>query len=81
MGMYALSPTLITHRENATIAFEIAKSLGYDGTVENKRKLLTFLKTTFIDAIIVLKLESLFFNVIDFYYYEIYQYGRIVTKI
>lgn len=66
MGMYSLNPALITQTadQNATSAFEIAKSLGYDGTVENRKKLLAFLKNTPIDTIILLKPESLLHKVI-----------------
>ncbi|XP_065219414.1 esterase FE4-like [Planococcus citri] len=63
MGMHVLNPTLLTQRENVTSAFEIAKFLGYEGTSENRRKLLSFLKTVDIDTVILMKLESVYRNV------------------
>ncbi|XP_065219224.1 esterase E4-like [Planococcus citri] len=58
MGMYALNPALITQHENATSAFELANSLGYDGTAEDRKKLLSFLKKISLDAVVLLKPEN-----------------------
>lgn len=55
MGMYIMSPALMTRRENVTTAFEMAKSLGYNGTAEDRKKLLSFYKKIPIDTLLLLK--------------------------
>ncbi|XP_065217623.1 esterase E4-like isoform X4 [Planococcus citri] len=63
MGMYVLNPALITLQENASIAFEIAQSLGYEGAAEERKKLLSFFKKIPIEAVIVLRPETLLHKV------------------
>ncbi|XP_065218915.1 esterase E4-like [Planococcus citri] len=61
MGMYILNPTLIFPKENASIAFDIAKALDYEGDdVNDRKKLLRFYKTIDIDEIFPLRIESVF---------------------
>ncbi|XP_065218873.1 esterase E4-like isoform X1 [Planococcus citri] len=60
MGMYGLNPTLVTQHEHVTNAFELAKSLGYDGTADDRKRLLAFYKKVDIDDIVILRPEALF---------------------
>ncbi|XP_065202785.1 juvenile hormone esterase-like [Planococcus citri] len=59
MGMYVTNPVLIIPQENASIAFELAKSVDYEGTDENERKkLLSYYKQLPVDTIISMRPES-----------------------
>lgn len=59
MGLYISNPTIVLLKDNVTPAFELAKSLGYEGDDANDRKkLLAFYKKIDIDTIITLKPES-----------------------
>ena len=44
MGAYLNNPTIPHQESNEDHAREIAKTLGYDGDVENHKELLSFLK-------------------------------------
>lgn len=57
--MYVMNPTLIVPKENATMAFELAKSVDYEGTDKNdKKKLLAYYKQMPVDTIISLRPDS-----------------------
>ncbi|XP_065219165.1 carboxylesterase 1D-like [Planococcus citri] len=59
MGMYNMSPVIVNPNENIAVALEMAQRLGYkNGTAEDRKKLLLFLKKIPIDAVILLRSET-----------------------
>ena len=62
MGMYKYWPSGIVPKENSTIAFKLAKNLGYDGTSDNK-KLLSFYKKLNMRTLIFARLDRFMIKV------------------
>ncbi|XP_065222437.1 esterase E4-like [Planococcus citri] len=59
MGMYKYCPSLVVRSENATLAFELAQNLGYNGPFD-KKKLLSFYKKVNIRALLVTRPDRFF---------------------
>ncbi|XP_065205757.1 juvenile hormone esterase-like [Planococcus citri] len=59
MGMYIFNPTLITCNEHITLAYKIAREQGYEGKIEDRRKLLNFLKQFRLDLYLLSKLHQM----------------------
>ncbi|XP_065202780.1 esterase E4-like isoform X2 [Planococcus citri] len=61
MGMYAFNPLLVTIDENATAAYELAKQIGYKGTADDKKKLLSYYKRLSLRNLLLARPHA-FFN-------------------
>lgn len=60
MGMYIFSPVLACREQNVVVANKIACRLGYEGEMEDRKKLLHFFKKIKMEPLIVLRLEHYF---------------------
>ncbi|XP_065211401.1 esterase FE4-like [Planococcus citri] len=59
MGTYAFSPVVATSSENLPTAYDVAVRTGYDGELENHKKLLHFYKNLAYDQVPIIKHEQL----------------------
>ncbi|XP_065202768.1 esterase E4-like [Planococcus citri] len=61
MGMYEFSPVLPTRLTHIPLAYKIARRLGYDGKMNDRRGMLSFFKKIKAESLIALRLE-LYYN-------------------
>ena len=63
MGMYAFNPVVLTPPENASIAYEFALTLGYEGKPGDDKRLLNFYKSIDFSDVITARAEQFFSKV------------------